>query len=58
MSAVRASRSVGLARLATVAIALVIWFVPPPEGLTVPAWRLFALFLAAIFSVIVGAFPF
>ena len=57
MSAARASRSVRLARLATVAIALVIWFVPPPEGLTVPAWRLFALFLAAIFSVIVGAFP-
>jgi di/tricarboxylate transporter len=21
-----------------------IWFVPPPDGLTVPAWRLFALF--------------
>ena len=57
MSAARATSSVRLARLATVALALVIWFVPPPEGLTVPAWRLFALFVAAIFSVIVGAFP-
>ena len=57
MSAARATSSVLLARLATVALALVIWFVPPPEGLTVPAWRLFALFVAAIFSVIVGAFP-
>jgi DASS family divalent anion:Na+ symporter len=57
VSPARASASVRLARLATVALALVIWFVTPPEGLTVPAWRLFALFLAAIFSVIVGAFP-
>jgi divalent anion:Na+ symporter, DASS family len=57
MSAARAWSPVTLARLATVALALLIWFVPPPEGLTVPAWRLFALFVAAIFSVIVGALP-
>ena len=57
MSGARPGSSTTMARLATVALALVIWFVPPPEGLTVPAWRLFALFLAAIFSVIVGAFP-
>jgi DASS family divalent anion:Na+ symporter len=41
----------------SVALAILIWVVPPPEGLTVPAWRLFAVFAAAIFSVIVGAFP-
>jgi DASS family divalent anion:Na+ symporter len=57
MSAARPASSVRLARLAVVALAAAIWFVPPPEGLTVQAWRLFAFFLAAIVSVIVGAFP-
>ncbi len=45
------------ARLATVLLAAAIWFAPVPEGLTLPAWRLFALFVATIFSVIVGALP-
>ena len=57
MNAARASSPVMVARLATAALAVLIWFVPPPEGLTVPAWRLFALFASAIFAVIVGAFP-
>ena len=57
MSAGRSSAAVTRARLATVALAVVIWLVPPPEGLTVPAWRLFALFASAIFAVIIGAFP-
>ena len=57
MSPTRPSPSITTARLATVALAVVIWLVPPPEGLTVPAWHLFALFVAAIFSVIVGALP-
>ncbi len=39
------------------ALALVIWFVPVPAGLTTPAWHLFAVFIAAIASVLVGAFP-
>ena len=52
-----AARSAWIPRALSVAVALVIWFVAPPEGLTVPAWRLFAVFAAAIFSVIVGAFP-
>jgi divalent anion:Na+ symporter, DASS family len=46
-----------LARLATVLLAVAIWFAPVPEGLTLPAWRLFAIFVACIFSVIVGALP-
>ena len=50
------SRSV-LARAATLLVALGIWFCPVPEGLTVPAWRLFALFAAAIFAVVVDALP-
>jgi divalent anion:Na+ symporter, DASS family len=44
-------------RLATFALALVLWFAPVPSGLTSQAWHLFAIFAAAIFSVIVAAFP-
>src|SRR4051794_31332501 len=39
------------------ALALGIWFAPIPTGLTKEAWHLFAVFAAAIFSVIVNAFP-
>ena len=39
------------------ALAAAIWLTPVPEGLTAPAWHLFAIFAAAIFSVIVAAFP-
>ena len=39
------------------AIALGIWFCPVPAGLTAPAWHLFAVFAAAIASVLIGAFP-
>jgi len=39
------------------AIALGIWFYPIPAGLTAPAWHLFAVFAAAIGSVLIGAFP-
>jgi divalent anion:Na+ symporter, DASS family len=39
------------------AIAIGIWFTPVPAGLTREAWHLFAVFAAAIFSVIVNAFP-
>lgn len=38
-------------------LALGIWFTPVPEGLTAPAWHLFAVFVAAIASVLVGAYP-
>src|SRR5215470_4171926 len=39
------------------ALAFGIWFAPIPAGLTKEAWHLFAVFAAAIFSVIVNAFP-
>ena len=39
------------------ALAIGIWFWPVPDGLTAPAWHLFAVFVAAIASVLVGAFP-
>jgi len=38
-------------------LAIGIWLAPVPEGLTAPAWHLFAVFIAAIASVLVGAFP-
>jgi DASS family divalent anion:Na+ symporter len=39
------------------ALALGIWMAPVPAGLTAPAWHLFAVFVAAIAAVLVGAFP-
>jgi DASS family divalent anion:Na+ symporter len=39
------------------ALAIGIWFTPVPEGLTAPAWHLFAVFVASIAAVLVGAFP-
>ena len=52
------TRPLALARMALpLALALGIWFAPVPAGLTAPAWQLFAIFLAAIVSVLVGAFP-
>jgi divalent anion:Na+ symporter, DASS family len=46
-----------LSRVATFALALGLWFTPIPAGLTSQAWHLFAVFAAAIFSIIVNAFP-
>lgn len=39
------------------AIGIGIWCAPVPGGLTAQAWHLFAVFVAAISSVLVGAFP-
>jgi len=39
------------------ALAIGIWLVPVPAGLTAPAWHLFAIFVASIAAVLVGAFP-
>ncbi len=46
-----------LKRAVPFAIAIGIWFAPVPAGLTAPAWHLFAVFVAAIVSVLIGAFP-
>lgn len=32
-----------------------IWFVPPPQGLDVGAWHLFAIFISAIFAIVIKA---
>jgi divalent anion:Na+ symporter, DASS family len=46
-----------LSRGAVLALALGLWFSPVPEGLVPDAWHLFALFVAAIVSVVIGALP-
>jgi len=46
-----------LKRAVPFALAIGIWFAPVPAGLTAPAWHLFAVFVAAIVSVLLGAFP-
>jgi len=44
-------------RVATAVLAIGIWVIPPPEGLSIEAWRLFAIFAAAIFAVVANALP-
>jgi DASS family divalent anion:Na+ symporter len=44
-------------RAAIVVLAVVLWVAPPPDGLTVQAWRLFAIFAAVLLSVVVEALP-
>jgi len=39
------------------AIGIGIWYTPVPAGLTPQAWHLFAAFVAAISSVLVGPSP-
>ena len=46
-----------IARLIALAVALGIWFVPPPGTLSPQAWHLFAIFASTILSVVIGAFP-
>jgi DASS family divalent anion:Na+ symporter len=56
MTAAGAGRT-KVARLATLALAGGLWLFPTPEGLDPAAWHLFALFLATIVSVVIGALP-
>jgi DASS family divalent anion:Na+ symporter len=57
VSASAAARKTLVFRVAVLALALGLWFSPVPEGLVPAAWHLFALFVAAIVSVVIGAFP-
>ena len=41
----------------TFTLGAAIFFTPAPEGLSDQAWQLFAVFMAAIFAVIIDAFP-
>src|SRR4051795_3002414 len=57
MNDVLRERWTKVARLAVIVVAMVAWLMPPPEGLTVQAWRVFVVLAAAIVSVVVNAFP-
>ena len=46
-----------LARIATGLLVVALWWTPPPAELNLQAWRLFAIFVSAIFSVVVNALP-
>ena len=46
-----------VARVATAVLVAVLWLTPPPDGVSLQAWRLFAIFSGAIFSVVVSALP-
>jgi len=46
-----------VARWVTLAVALALWFVPPPGALSPQAWHLFAIFAVTILAVVIGAFP-
>ena len=46
-----------LKRVFPFALATTIWFAPVPAGLTINAWHLFSVFVSAIVSVLIGAFP-
>jgi divalent anion:Na+ symporter, DASS family len=50
-------RRIVVAQTATVVLVATLWWWPPPGDLTLQAWRLFAIFGAAIFSVVLGALP-
>jgi len=40
-----------------VALTLGLWFAPVPDGLTTPAWHLFAIFIVTIVAVVVDVVP-
>jgi divalent anion:Na+ symporter, DASS family len=45
------------APVATIAVVALLWWTSPPQGVTLQAWRLFAIFAATIFSVVAGVLP-
>lgn len=49
--------AVKLVPLLTVAVGLIIWFIPAPSGLEPKAWHLFAIFVATIIGFISKPLP-
>jgi DASS family divalent anion:Na+ symporter len=43
--------------LATLAVGVALWFVPPPAGVEIAAWHLFAIFVATIVGLILKPLP-
>jgi len=46
-----------ISKLSVLIFGLALWFIPVPEGLTLEAWHLFAIFISIIFAVILNALP-
>ena len=42
-------------QLSVLVFGLILWFIPTPSGLETQAWHLFAIFITAIFAVIINA---
>ena len=42
---------------ATILIGLVVWFIPPPEGVGIQAWHLLAIFSATIVGIVIKPLP-
>ena len=40
-----------------IAIPVLLWYTPAPEGLSIMAWRMFAIYLAAIVGLVLKPFP-
>jgi len=57
MTAAASGPMVLVKQILSFALAFGIWFAPIPAGLTSEAWHLFAIFAAAIFSIVLNAFP-
>ncbi len=50
-------KSQGVLKLGVIfLVPLVLWFIPPPEGLTIGAWRLFSIYLGSILGLILRPF--
>ena len=47
----------GLKLLAPVLVALVLWFIPAPEGLSIEAWHFLAIFFAVVVGLILEPVP-
>lgn len=44
-------------KILVITTAIILWFIPPPWGISEQAWHLFAIFFGAIFAVLTNAFP-
>jgi DASS family divalent anion:Na+ symporter len=53
----RSSRSIGIRLGVSFIIGIILWFLPPPEGVTTEAWHLFAIFVATIVGIILEPLP-
>jgi len=42
---------------AAIALGVLIWLIPAPQGLTIAAWRLFALFFSTIVCIVLNPYP-